>query len=135
MTPTNDSKNDTPRLKNSDLPKYHPRQRGPSLHLDSWRDYIKRFYRKEAYFGGTVFFNGTQVRDETESRRLYRWLHEKGDQVSFFPADDLLTRYGLTMDDFFLWCRDEGRPVWYTTDEGKLGAYTLKYGGLELDSN
>jgi len=89
-----------------------------------------RFYRKEAGTGRGVFFNGVNVQDDTDKRGLYRWIYEDdASQIGFFRADDLLTRYGLTMDDFFQWALDEGRKVWYTNDPGKIREYESKYGG------
>lgn len=99
--------------------------RQPGLDAKSFNQYFARFYRRE--LEGT-YFNGQLVADKTDKRIIHRWRKEQS-VVGFFRASDFLMDYGLTIDDFFAYCRDNDLPVWYAQDEKLVKKYTLKYGG------
>ena len=79
-----------------------------TVNRESWLRFLEQITRWE---GDSRLINGHKVSGETDSRAIYRWIHE-GATPNWIRVDEFLCSYELIFTDFEIWCFCEKAPLW-----------------------
>lgn len=99
--------------------RHKPSPARDALNRAAWNVFCKAFIKQGE--GDRTRLNGYPI-TEADKRALYRWRHE-GAYPSIWTADKFLIRYGMILDDYFVWCEDlkveawaNGVPDWWDSE-------------------
>jgi hypothetical protein len=79
-----------------------------TLNSEAWHGYLRSHMKRERR---SYIINGTLIQDRDSQRILYGWL-EEGRGTTLWMADTFLINVGLTVDDYFLYCKEKGLWPW-----------------------
>ena len=88
--------------------RHKPRPNRDALNRLSWIEFISCYIQQEV--GEVTRFNGQPLSD-SHKRALYRW-REEGSSPSVWTADAFVVKYGLILEDYFVWCEVLGKEAW-----------------------